>query len=97
MGASCDAGLNEVRVETGFIALLLIFAVIYFGVLLPLFQHISQRVYGRRFVIRLGTPWRYSNRDHRWDVFMSVCSFVVALGLSLFLLDTFFPLADAVQ
>jgi hypothetical protein len=72
-----------------------IFGVAYFGVVLPVFQLISQRVRGRRFVIRLGTPWKFSNAEHRWDVFLSFVSFIVTLGVSIFVLDFFFPLGEA--
>jgi len=74
---------------------LLIFAAVYFGVVLPLFQLLSQRTRGRRFVIRLGTPWKFTDLEHRWDVLLSFFSFIVALGVSMFILDYFYPLAGA--
>ena len=68
---------------------------IYFGLSLPLFQRFSLRRRGRRFVIRLGTPWDFRDPEHRWDVAMSFLSFMAALALALFLLDHFFPLQAA--
>jgi len=56
-----------------------------------LFQAISKRLKGRKFVIRLGTPWRFSDPNHRWDVVMSFLSFVMALAISLYLLDLVVP------
>ena len=73
----------------------MIFGVAYFGVAIPTFQFISQRIRGRRFVIRLGTPWKFSNVEHRWDVLLSFVSFIVTLGVSIYLLDLIFPLAEA--
>ena len=75
--------------------LLVIFGMAYFGVVLPIFQFISQRIRGRKFVIRLATPWKFSNVEHRWDVLLSSVSFIVTLGVSIFLLDFLFPLAEA--
>ena len=83
-------GIEEVRDR--FSSATVLFGVAYFGIVLPVFQQISRHVKGRRFVIRLGTPWRFSDAEHRWDVLLSFVSFVVALGLSLFVLDLFFPL-----
>ncbi len=77
-----------------FISLLIIFAVVYFGVSLPLFQRFSMWRKARRFVIRLGTPWSAQNPDQRWDVVMSFISFVVALAISIFLLDQLSPFED---
>ena len=68
-------------------AVFIIFAVVYFGMCLPLVQRLSMRVKGRRFVVRLGTPWKIQNPDHRWDVLMSVLSFMAALALSMWALD----------
>lgn len=67
----------------------------YFGAILPIFQVFSRRIRGRKFIIRLGTPWRLSDAEHRWDVLLSFTSFIVALGISLFVLDFFFPLQEA--
>jgi len=75
-----------------FFVLLIIFAVIYFGICLPVFQIISKWQRGRKFIIRLGGPWSLRNVDHRWDVLMSFISFAVALGLSLYCLDLLYPL-----
>lgn len=80
-------------IEIHFLLLLAIFAVVYFAVSQPVFQVVSKRVRGRKFILRLGTPWQAGNPEHRWDVFMSVLSFVMALAISGFLLDLFFPLA----
>ena len=74
-----------------FIALLLIFTVVYFGVSLPLFQRFSLWRKSRRFVVRLGTPWSMRNPDHRWDVVMSFLSFIAALGVSMALLEQLMP------
>ena len=76
-----------------FIKLIIIFAVIYFVIALPVFQAISRQVKGRKFVIRLGAPWQFNNSEHRWDVFMSVISFMLALGIAMFLFDYFYPFA----
>ena len=67
------------------------FALVYFGICLPLFQAISKKLKARKFVIRLGTPWQFSNPDHRWDVAMSFLSFVLALAISFYLFDLFIP------
>ena len=77
-----------------FLLLLVIFGLAYFGLIIPVFQLISQHFRGRRFVIRLGTPWRFSNPEHRWDVLLSFVSFIVTMGVSFFLLDFFFPLSE---
>jgi hypothetical protein len=82
------------RREMQFLLLLLVFAVIYFGLTLPVFQLVSRRARGRKFVIRLGTPWRISDAEHRWDVLLSFVSFALALGVALFLCDFFFPLGE---
>jgi hypothetical protein len=73
---------------------LLIFGAIYFGAVLPTFQLFSAKFLGRRFIVRLGNPWQFSNVDHRWDVLLSVLSFMLALALTLMAFDFFFPLAD---
>ena len=75
-----------------FLLFVAIFALTYFGVCLPLFQAISKKQKGRKFIIRLGTPWKVSDPDHRWDVVMSFISFMIALAISLYLLDLVFPL-----
>ncbi len=75
-----------------FVSLLLIFAVVYFGVSLPLFQRFSMWRKTRRFVIRLGTRWNARDPNHRWDVVMSFLSFFVALAISMILLDQLMPL-----
>lgn len=67
--------------------MLLIFSVFYFGFSLPLFQFISRKRRGRKFVIRLGTPWKVSDSDQRWDVLMSVLSFILALAISLYFIE----------
>lgn len=65
----------------------LIFVLAYFLVCLPLFQRISLRMRGRRFTVRLGTPWRFQDPEHRWDVLMSFLSFTAALALAMWGLD----------
>ena len=80
--------------ELLFVILLAIFAIIYFVIVLPVFQLLSLKILGRKFVIRLGTPWKFSNSDHRKDVLMSFISFMLALALSMFILDYFFPFSD---
>jgi len=77
-----------------FLVLLVIFATAYFVIFLPIFQALSKRIRGRRFVIRLGTPWKLSDPEHRWDVVLSFISFVLTLGVSLFVLDLFLPLEE---
>lgn len=74
--------------------LLVIFAAVYFGLCLPAFQLISRRTRGRKFVVRLGTPWKASDPEHRWDVLMSFLSFVAALALSMYLLDLLLPFGN---
>ena len=75
-----------------FLILLGIFAVIYFGICLPLFQLISQRKRGRKFIIRLGgSGWNFRDAEHRWDVLMSFLSFMIALAVSMIILDQLFP------
>lgn len=74
-----------------FILLLLIFALVYFGVSLPLFQRFSLWRKARRFTVRLGSPWNARDPNHRWDVAMSFLSFVVALAISMILLDQLVP------
>jgi hypothetical protein len=78
----------------GFFVLLVIFGLVYFRVFLPLFQLVSKRMLGRKIVVRLGTPWQFSNKEHRWDVLLSFVSSIVTLGVSIFLLDLFFPLGE---
>ncbi|NNE62620.1 MAG: hypothetical protein HKN34_00930, partial [Gammaproteobacteria bacterium] len=58
---------------------------------LPLFQAISKNLKGRKFIIRLGVAWKANNPAHRWDVIMSFLSFVMALAISLYLLDLIVP------
>jgi hypothetical protein len=81
--------------DVHFLILLAIFGVAYFAVFLPLFQLISRRIRGRKFVIRLGTPWTFSDPEHRWDVLLSFVSFMVTLAVSVFILDWYFPLPEA--
>ena len=83
----------SMRPDIHFLILLAIFGVTYFLVALPVFQVISRRFRGRKFVIRLGTPWKFSDPEHRWDVLLSFVSFMVSLAVSAFILDWFFPLA----
>ena len=75
--------------------MLLIFAVAYFLVTLPMSQYLSKRYRGRKFVIRLGTPWRFSDPEQRWDVFLSLVSFMTALAVAMFILDSIYPFANA--
>lgn len=82
------------RPEIHFLKLLVIFGMAYFGVVLSVSQLISQRVRGRKFVIRLGTPWKFSNAEQRWNVLLSFVSFIVAMGVSFFVLDFFLPLGE---
>ena len=77
-----------------FLALLVIFGIVYFAMVLPLFQRVSRRVKGRKFVIRLGTPWNFKDPEHRWDVLMSFISFIGTLAISLFVLDFLSPLQE---
>ncbi len=80
-----------------FLAILAVFGLVYFGVTLPIFQRISLKVHGRRFVIRLGMAWNFSDPKHRRDVFFSFVSFIVTLGLVLFAVDFFFSFGEARQ
>jgi hypothetical protein len=82
---------NYRRAKIQFLLLIAIFALSYFGVCLPIFQAISKKRKGRKFIIRLGTPWKLSDPDHRWDVAMSFLSFVMALAISLYLFDLVVP------
>jgi hypothetical protein len=82
------------RSEIHFFTLLVIFAGVYFGIILPIFRIISQRFRGRKFVIRLGTPWSFSDKEHRWDVFFSFTSFMITLGISFVVLEFLFPIAE---
>ena len=60
-----------------------LFAAFYFGLTQPLAQRLSVRLRGRRFTIRLGTPWNVRDPEQRWDVLYSVASFMLALALSM--------------
>ena len=80
--------------DIDFLALLAIFGIAYFGIILPIFHGISQKFRGRRFVIRLGGAWSFKNAEHRWDVLLSFVSFIVTLGISLYVFDFFFPLRE---
>jgi hypothetical protein len=73
--------------------LIAIFTLVYFAICLPLFQAISKKRKGRKFIIRLGTAWKASDPEHRWDVAMSFLSFAMALAISLYLFDAIFPFA----
>ena len=70
-----------------FLVLSVLFVAVYFGASLPAFQYVSRRWLGRRFVVRLGSPWRFGNPGHRWDVLLSFLSFAAALAVSMLLLD----------
>ncbi len=61
-----------------------LFALFYFGFTQPLAQRVCQHLRGRRFTIRLGTPWHAGDPEQRWDVLYSVLSFMAALALSAF-------------
>ena len=74
-----------------FLLLIAIFGLVYFAICLPLFQAVSKKLRGRKFVIRLGTAWRFSDPDHRWDVAMSFFSFAMALAMALFVFDFVVP------
>jgi len=69
----------------------IIFPLVYFGLCLPLFQLMSRRKKGRKFVIRLGTVWSHKDAEQRWDVLMSFLSFALALAISMYLLDLVMP------
>ena len=87
-------GVAPGSTDIDFLALLAIFGIAYFGIILPVFHGISQKFRGRRFVIRLGTPWNIKNAEHRWDVLLSFVSFMITLGISLFIFNYFFPLGE---
>ena len=80
--------------DIDFLALLAIFGIVYFGITLPIFHGISQKLRGRRFVIRLGAPWSVKDAEHRWDVLLSFVSFIITLGVSLYIFDFFFQLEE---
>ena len=80
--------------ELHFLVLLVLFAGVYFGLVLPVFHRISLHFRARKFVIRLGTPWSFSDREHRWDVLLSFLSFMIALAVSFIVLEFFFPIAE---
>lgn len=65
------------------LSVFVLFAACYFGFTQPLAQRISQWHRGRRFTIRLGTPWNARDPAQRWDVLYSVVSFMIALALSM--------------
>ena len=46
---------------------------------------------GRKFSIRLGTPWDFRDPEHRWDVVLSFVSFMFALAIAGFVFDYLFP------
>jgi len=81
--------LRNTRIQ--FLAILIIFSVVYFGLCLPLFQQISKRKKGRKFVLRLGMAWNAKDPEQRWDVLMSFLSFMLALAIALYLLDLVIP------
>ena len=73
---------------------LIIFSVVYFGICLPVFQRISKRKRGRKFIIRLGMAWNAKDAEQRWDVLMSFLSFMLALAISMFLFDLVIPFQE---
>jgi len=87
-------GFAQRETKIDFIALLIIFSVVYFGVCLPIFQQISKRKRGRKFVIRLGMAWNAKDPEHRWDVLMSFLSFVLALAIAMYLFDLVIPFQE---
>jgi len=87
-------GFTEGDKEIHFIAILIIFSVVYFGISLPVFQQISKRKRGRKFIIRLGTAWNAKDAEQRWDVLMSFLSFVLALAVSMYLFDLVIPFQE---
>jgi len=74
-----------------FLFFLAVFAVIYAGFCLPVFQWLSKRRRGRKFHIRLGMAWDAGDPEQRWDVLLSFLSFIAALAMSLALMDLAFP------
>lgn len=87
-------GYVERGTKIHFIALLIIFAVVYFGICLPVFQRISKRMRNRKFNIRLGMAWDARNAEQRWDVLMSFLSFMLALAISMLLFDLVIPFQE---
>ena len=71
--------------------IIIIFSAVYFGICLPVFQRISKRKRGRKFIIRLGVAWNAKDAEQRWDVLMSFLSFALALAISMFLFDLVIP------
>ena len=62
---------------------------------MPAFQTVSKKVRNRKFIMRLGTPWQFSDPEQRWDVAMSFISFMVALTISMLIFDQLFPFDGA--
>lgn len=88
-------GIARRDLNIHFILLLIIFSVVYFAICLPVFQKISKRKRGRKFIIRLGGPWNARDAEQRWDVMMSFLSFMLALAISMYLLDLIIPFQQA--
>jgi len=88
------AAAAYVGTKIHFIVLLSIFAVVYFGICLPVFQRISKRMSNRKFIIRLGMAWNAGDAEQRWDVLMSFLSFMLALAISMFLFDMVIPFQE---
>jgi hypothetical protein len=61
---------------------------------LPAFQAISKKLRGRKFVIRMGTPWQFSDPEQRWDVMMSFLAFMLALTIAMLVFDQLIPFAQ---
>jgi len=83
----------DIRLLGAFLA----FAIVYFGLCLPVFQAISCRMRGRKFTIRLGGPWDVRDADEWWDTLMSVLSFIFALFLLALVLHLFFRFEAGVE
>jgi len=77
-----------------FLALLIIFAGVYFAICLPIFQLISRRRKGRKFIVRLGMAWSIKDSEQRWDVLMSFLSFMLALAISMYFFDLVIPFQE---
>ena len=92
MRSVCSFSQRDVKIH--FISLLIIFSIVYFGICLPVFQRISKRKRGRKFIIRLGMAWNAKDAEQRWDVLMSFFSFMLALAISMFLFDLVFPFQE---
>ena len=72
----CSFARRDTKIQ--FLLVLIVFAAVYFGICLPLFQLISKRGRGRKFIILLGMAWNLTDAEQRWEVMMSFLSLCVS-------------------